>query len=57
MVKILRQGNLCGFMAKMQDCGLEISDFELLSPHYIHFQTDTLGKDMNHLISPIFGLK
>ena len=28
-----------GVMAKMLDCGLEVSDFELQSRYYVHFQT------------------
>ena len=37
-------------MAKVLDCSLEISEFELQSPYYVHFRTNTLEKGMNLLI-------
>ena len=40
-----KEGSLFGVLAKVQDCGLEISVFELQS--YIHFRVNTLGKGMN----------
>ena len=40
-------------IAKVQDAGLEISEIELQSCYYIHFQTNTLGKGMNTLILPV----
>ena len=30
-------------MARVLDCGLEVSEFELLSRDYVHFRTNTLG--------------
>ena len=32
-----------------------VSEFELQSRYYIHFQTNTLGKGMNPLILPSMG--
>ena len=34
-------------MAKVLDCDLKVSDFELQSCYYIHFQTNNLMKGMN----------
>ena len=31
-------------MAKVLDCGLEVSEFELQSGYYIHFQINSLGE-------------
>ena len=36
--------------AKVLDCGLEVSEFELQSCCYVHFQTNTFGKAMNPLV-------
>ena len=41
-----------GVMVKATDCGIVVSEFELRSPYYIHFRTNTLGKGMNPLILP-----
>ena len=41
-----QNGSICGVQAKVQDCGLEVSDFELQSGYYVHFQDDTLAKGM-----------
>ena len=38
-------------MAKVLDCGLEVSKFKLQLCYYIHFQTNTLGKGKYSLIS------
>ena len=37
-------------MAKIMDCGFEVSKFELQSHYYIHFQTNTHRKGMNTII-------
>ena len=42
-------------MAKVLDCDIVVSDFELQSRYYVHYQTITLGKGMNALISPAIG--
>ena len=42
-------------MAKVLDTGLEFSEFELESHYYFHFQSDTLGKNMNSHIPPAMG--
>ena len=40
-------------MAKVQDCGLEISELELHSLCYIHFQTNILGNVWTSLYSQL----
>ena len=42
-------------MAKVQDYGLEVNEFELQSHYYIQFQTNTLGKGMNPLSPSAMG--
>ena len=42
-------------MVKTMDSGIVISEFELQSYYYIHFQTNTLGKDTTPLILPATG--
>ena len=37
---------------KAMDCGIIVSEFELQSRYYIHFQTNTLGIGMNPFILP-----
>ena len=44
-----------GVMVKAQRCGILVSEFELQSPYYVHFRTNTLGKGMNPLILPVMG--
>ena len=44
------RGNIHDVMAKVLDCSLEVSVFELYLHHYVHFQINTLGKGMNLLI-------
>ena len=44
-----------GLMAKVLDCGLEESNFELQLHYYIHFWANSLGKDMKLLILPVIG--
>ena len=44
-------------MAKALDSGLKVSEFKLQSLFYIHFQTNTFGKDMNPLIPPYLWVK
>ena len=38
-------------MTKVLDCSLEASEFELQLHYYFYFQTNTLMKGMNPLIS------
>ena len=42
-------------IAKMLDCGLEVSKFKLQWRYYIHFWRYTLGKGMNPFISPVMS--
>ena len=39
-------------VANVLDCNIVVSKFKLLLCYYVHFQTNTLGKGMNSLISP-----
>ena len=45
-----KSGCYCDVMVKALDCGVEVNVLELQSRYYVHFQTNTLGKDMNLLI-------
>ena len=42
----------CPRGVKAMDYGILVSKFELQSRYYVHFQANTLGKDMNPLILP-----
>ena len=44
-----------GVMVKAMDCGIVVSKFVFQSLYYVHFQANTLGKGMNHLILPAVG--
>ena len=44
-----------GVMVKELDCGLYVSEFELLTRYYVHFQSNTLGKSLKPLILPAMG--
>ena len=46
------QGSLRGFLAYVLDFDIVVSEFDLQSRHYVHFQTDTLEKGMNSLKPP-----
>ena len=52
---IILSGCSRGVMFKAMDCGIVVSEFELQSRYYIHFQTNTFGKDMNLLILLCMG--
>ena len=41
-----------GEIVKVMDCGIVVSKYELQLRYYIHFRTNTLGKDMTLLILP-----
>ena len=43
-------------MVKALDYEILVSEFVLQSRYYIHFQSNILGKDMNPLIFPSYGL-
>ena len=49
-------GNLRGVMAKVLDCEIVVSEFELQSVYYVHFWTNSFGKDMNLSILACNGL-
>ena len=42
-------------MVKALAYGIIVSEFELQSRYYVHFQTNTLEKGMNLLILPAMG--
>ena len=46
---------LRGVMVKAMDCGIVVSEFELQSRYYVHFQTNVLGKGRNLHILPAMG--
>ena len=48
--------NPCDIVANVLECDLIVSEFELQSRYYIHFQTNTLGKHIYPLIHPSYGL-
>ena len=54
-IEISNCGEPYGLMAKLLDCGLKVSELELQSRYYIHFQTNTLWNGMNPLIPPGMG--
>ena len=45
-----------GVKVKALDCGIVVSEFVFQSGYYVHFQANTLGKGMNPLILPCYGL-
>ena len=42
-------------MDKVLDCSLEVNEFKLQLHYYVHFQTNTLVKDLKPLILPVMG--
>ena len=42
-------------MVKAVDSGIVAREFELQSPYYVHFRTNTLGKDMNPFLVAALG--
>ena len=42
-------------MVKAMDCGIVVHEFVFQLRYYVHFQANTLGKDMNPLILPAMG--
>ena len=55
LTKTCLRGCPHGVMVKALDCRLVVSKFKLYSCYYVHFWTNTLGKDMNPLILPAMG--
>ena len=39
-----------GVVVNMMDCNIILSEFELQSQDYVHFQTNSFGKGMNLVI-------
>ena len=50
-IEFLGLGSPCGVMANVLDCEIVVSGFELQSYHYVHFQTSTIRKGTNTLIT------
>ena len=48
-------GSVRVVVAKVLNCGLKVSEFELQSRYYVHFWSYTLGKSMNPLIPQVVG--
>ena len=44
-----------GVMVKPINCRIVVSEFELKSHYYVHFQNNTVGKGMNPFILPDMG--
>ena len=42
----------CGIMANVLDCDIVVSEFELQSHYYRHYQANIFGKGTNFLITP-----
>ena len=45
-----------GEVANVLGCNIVVSEFELQLRYYIHFQTNTLGKHINSLISACWAI-
>ena len=45
----------CDGKANMLDCKILVREFEFWSRYYIHFWTNTFGKDINSLVLPEKG--
>ena len=39
-------------MVKLMDCGIVVSEFEIQSNSYVHFQANTIEKSINNIIPP-----
>ena len=50
------QVGIYGVMFNALDCGIVVSEFELQSCYYVHFRTNTIGKEMNPPYPPRYGL-
>ena len=50
-----KKGSPFGVIVNVLDYDTVVSVLTLQSHYYIHFWTNTLGKGMNHLISPAMG--
>ena len=47
----------CGTKAKVLYCSFGVSEFKPYSCYYIHFRTDTFGKDMETPYPPAMAYK
>ena len=46
------KGVLRGIVVNVQQCNIEVSEFELQLLYYVHFRDNTPGKGMNPFILP-----
>ena len=53
--KIMQRVTVNSVMAKVLDCGLVVSEFDLDSGYYIHLLVNTLEKGMSTFILPALG--
>ena len=51
--QVQKKGKDRGVEANVLDCSNIVSEFELHSRYYVHFETNTLWKYMNPLICPL----
>ena len=51
--QLLNMGKSCDVVAKVLDCDIVVSDFELKICYFVYFRANTIGKAMNPLI-PLF---
>ena len=52
----IERAKYSGIVANMLDCNITESEFKLQTHYYNHFWINTLGKGMNLLILPSYGL-
>ena len=45
-----------GVVAKVLGCNILVNEFKLQLRHYVRFPTNTIGKAMTLILSPIYGL-
>ena len=46
----------CGILVNMLDYNITVSEFELQSCYYVHFQTNTIGKGIQSPYPSSYGL-
>ena len=54
IVASVSRGSPNGVVASALDCDIVVSDFDLQSRYYVHFQTNTPGKGMNVLFPQLW---
>ena len=51
-ISLLLEKSLRGVETNVMNCDIVISEFELKSSYYVHFQTNTFGKYVKTFIPP-----